>query len=304
MRVLLSGSSGLIGRALAADLAADGHQVVRLVRPGRPAAGSVGWDPARSRLDPAALAAAGPYDAAVHLAGAGIGDHRWTEARRREILSSRVDPTALVASALAGLDPRPAVLVSASAVGFYGDRGDEVLDEESPAGTGFLAGVCSDWEAATGPASAAGIRVVTLRSGVVLASGGGALARQLPLFKLGLGGRLGSGRQYLSWISLADEVAVIRRAIDDVSLSGPLNATAPEPVTNAGFTRTLGRVLGRPAVLWVPRPVLEVAFGTGLTRELLVAGQRVVPRALLTSGHRFEHPELEGALAALLTAEP
>ncbi len=277
---------------------------MRLVRPGGATPGSVGWDPAEGRLDRRALAAAGPYDAVVHLAGAGIGEHRWTEARRREIRSSRVDATALVASALADLDPRPAVLVSASAVGFYGDRGDEVLDEQSPAGTGFLAGVCRAWEAAPGAAANAGIRVVTLRSGVVLATGGGALARQLPLFKLGLGGRLGSGRQYLSWITLADEVAVIRRAIDEESLSGPLNATTPGPVTNAEFTRTLGRVLRRPSVLWVPRPALEVAFGAGLARELLVGGQRVLPRALLAAGHRFEQPELEPALAALLTPGP
>ena len=196
------------------------------------------------------------------------------------------------------------MLVSASAVGFYGDRGDEVLDEESPPGTGVPGRGLPDWEAATGPASAAGIRVVTLRSGRRAGRPVGRWPASSPCSSSASAGGWGSGRQYLSWISLADEVAVIRRALDDASWPVRSTRTAPEPVTNAEFTRTLGRVLGRPAVLWVPRPVLEVAFGTGLTRELLVAGQRVVPRALLTSGHRFEHPELEGALAALLTAEP
>lgn len=307
MRVLLSGSSGLIGRALAGDLAADGHGVVRLARPGAAAptaSGAVAWDPAAGHLDRAALEAAGPYDAVVHLAGAGIGDRRWNDARRREIRSSRVTATTLLAEALAGLDPRPAVLVSASAVGYYGDRGDEAVGEDSPAGTGFLAEVCVAWEAATAPAAAVGIRVVTLRTGVVLTGGGGALAKLLPLFRLGLGGRLGSGRQYLSWITLDDEVAVIRRAVDDTSLAGPLNATAPTPVTNAEFTHALGRALRRPAVLWVPRPVLEVALGADMTREMLLGGQRVLPRALLAAGHRFGHPELEGALAALVSTAP
>jgi hypothetical protein len=236
----------------------------------------------------------------VHLAGAGIGDRRWSEVRRREIMGSRVAGTTEVARALVALDPRPAVLVSASAVGFYGDRGDEVLTEASGPGTGFLAEVCQAWEAASEAASAAGVRVVTLRSGVVLAKQGGGLAKQLPLFRLGLGGRLGSGRQYLSWITLDDEVAVIRRAIEDASLSGPLNATAPEPVTNAEFTRALGRALRRPAVVWVPGPALELALGAGIARELLLAGQRAMPVALAAIGHRFGHPQIGGALRALL----
>jgi len=270
----------MIGRALITSLAADGHEVVRLARAGGPALASVPWDPGGAGIDPAALRANGPYDGVVHLAGAGIGDRRWTAARRAEILGSRVTGTTEVARVVADLDPRPAVMVSASAVGFYGDRGDEVLTEQSGPGTGFLAEVCSAWEAASEPASAAGVRVVLLRSGVVLASGGGALAKQLPIFGLGLGGRLGSGRQYLSWITLGDEVAVIRRALDDDALRGPLNATAPGPVTNAEFTRALGRALHRPAALWVPRPALAVAFGRDMARELLLGGQRVLPAAL------------------------
>jgi len=299
VRVLLSGSSGLIGRALTRSLTADDHVVVPLARAGG-SPESVPWDPGGAGLDHAALADRGPYDAVVHLAGAGIGDRRWSEVRRREIMGSRVAGTTEVARALVALDPRPAVLVSASAVGFYGDRGDEVLTEASGPGTGFLAEVCQAWEAASEAASAAGVRVVTLRSGVVLAKQGGGLAKQLPLFRLGLGGRLGSGRQYLSWITLDDEVAVIRRAIEDASLSGPLNATAPEPVTNAEFTRALGRALRRPAVVWVPGPALELALGAGIARELLLAGQRAMPVALAAIGHRFGHPQIGGALRALL----
>ncbi len=304
MRILLSWSSGLIGRALTTSLATDGHEVVRLARAGGTAPASVPWAPGGGGIDPAALRANGPYDGVVHLAGAGIGDHRWTRARRAEILSSRVTGTTEVARVVADLDPPPSVMISASAVGFYGDRGDEVLTEQSGPGTGFLAEVCSAWEAASQPASGAGVRVVLLRSGVVLATGGGALAKQLPLFRLGLGGRLGSGRQYLGWITLADEVAIIRRAIEDDALRGPLNATAPGPVTNAEFTRALGRALHRPAALRVPRPALEVALGRDLARELLLGGQRAMPAALGAAGYVFEDPSIEGALGALVSGGP
>ena len=220
MRVLLSGSHGLVGRALGATLASGGHTVVPLLRhPAPTGTPGVGWDPAGGTVDEAALAALGPYDAVVHLAGAGIGDRRWSAAYQREIRHSRAGPTRLLAGTAAGLHPVPAVFVSASAVGYYGDRGDEVLTEESGPGTGFLAEVCGDWEAATAPAEGA-TRVVRLRTGIVLDRRGGALARQLPLFRLGLGARLGGGHQYVSWITLADEVAVIVRAVDDAAWSG------------------------------------------------------------------------------------
>ena len=304
MKVLVSGGRGLIGTALAADLLAAGHHVVPLVRPGAATAGAVGWDPAAGTVDRRALADRGPYAAVVHLAGAGIGDRRWSAARRAELRARRVGPPAALAGALGSLDPAPAVLVSASAVGVYGDRGDEELTEQSPPGSGFLAEVCQAWEAATAPAAAAGIRVVTLRSGVVLTPGGGALGKQLALFRLGLGGRLGNGRQYLSWITLADEVAAIRHALAHPEVRGPLNATAPGPVTNAEFTRALGHTLHRPTFLAVPRAALAVGLGAQLTAEVLLASQRAVPGALEAAGFGFAHPEIGGALAALLTPGP
>jgi uncharacterized protein (TIGR01777 family) len=301
MRILLSGGHGLIGRALAAALTGDGDQVVRLVRGSAGPGGlDVAWDPAAGTLDRAALDQVGPIDAVVNLSGAGIGDRRWTPARRRLLLESRVRSTDLVASTAAGLDPRPTVLVNASAVGYYGDRGDEELTEASTRGTGFLAGVCRDWEEATGPAADAGIRVVPVRSGVVLSPAGGALARQLPLFRLGLGGRLGGGRQFLSWISLPDEVAVLRRALVDADLTGPVNAVAPGPVTNAEFTRILAELLHRPAVCTVPRAALAVALGGQLTDEALLASQRALPVRLMAVGHQFAHPELAQALREVL----
>lgn len=304
MNVLLSGSHGLIGSALATRLTAEGHDVVPLVRStGTSAGGSqaaaVPWDPPQGTVDRDALHRHGPYDAVVHLAGAGIGDHRWNAARRQEILASRVGSTRLLATLAAHLDPVPGVLVSASAVGWYGDRGDELLTEESAPGRGFLADLCRAWEAAAAPASGA-MRVVYLRTGIVLARQGGALAKQLPLFRLGLGGRLGNGRQHMSWITLDDEVSVIRRALDDDRLVGPVNATAPSPVTNAEFTRALGRALRRPAVLAVPRPVLAAALGREMAHELLLAGQRAVPARLTAAGHAFAHPDIDRALASVL----
>lgn len=310
MTVLLSGSHGLVGTALAADLAAGGVTVVRLVRDtagrgageqggGQPT--TVGWDPRRGAVDHHALRRHGPYSAVVHLAGAGIGDRRWTPRRRQELVDSRVGPTRHLAGIVRALDPVPGVLVSASAVGYYGDRGDEVLTEESARGEGFLSDLCRDWEQAA--ATAAGdLRVVQLRSGVVLDARGGALAKQLPIFRLGLGGRLGDGRQYTSWISLADEVGVIRRAIDDDRLVGPLDATAPSPVTNAELTRALGRALHRPAVLPVPRAALAVALGAEMSRETVLASQRVLPARLAAVGHEFAHPDVDAALASALAA--
>jgi uncharacterized protein (TIGR01777 family) len=302
MRVLVSGAHGLIGSAVVARLAADGHAVVTLDRPGSqrrtvPAAtGSVRWDPS----DRTALADAGRIDAVVHLAGAGIGDRRWSAARRKELVDSRVGSTRLLAAELAGAATPPDVLVSASAVGIYGNRGDDELTEDDAAGDGFLADLCRQWEEATGAAAEAGVRVVALRSGIVLSPTGGALARQLPLFRLGLGGRLGSGRQWVSWITLADEVGVVVRAITDPSLRGPVNAVAPQPVTNAGLTRAIAAAVHRPAVLSVPRAALALALGGQLADEMLLASQRVRPARLSAAGHRFEHPEIDAALAAVL----
>jgi uncharacterized protein (TIGR01777 family) len=317
--VLLSGAHGLIGRALADRLAVDGHTVVRLQRPsaggpgaGGPGAGGPGaggpdgdqarvaYDPAGGWLDRPALESHGPYDGVVHLAGAGIGDRRWSTGRRREIRTSRTSATALVATAVTTLEPRPQVMVSASAIGWYGNRGEEELTEDSGPGEGFLAEVCRDWEEAARPAAAAGIRLVLLRSGIVLSPTGGALRRQLALFTRGLGGRVGHGRQYMSLITLRDEVEVIVRALHDESLSGPLNAVAPQPLTNAEFTAALGRALHRPTVLSVPAPALRLALGRAMADELLLASQRVRPARLLAVGHRFADPDPGAALPALL----
>jgi uncharacterized protein len=307
MKVVVTGSSGLIGQALLSRLTALGHDTVTLVR--RPAgareagepggAGEAQWEPAEGRIDSGALEGS---EAVVHLAGAGIGDHRWTPARKEMILRSRVESTTVLCRALVGLKDPPSVLVSASAIGYYGDRGDEELTEESGPGTGFQAEVCRAWEEATAPAEAAGIRVVHLRSAVVLARQGGALRKQLPLFRAGLGGRLGSGDQWFSWISLPDEVGVIVEAIGNGSLSGPLNASAPAPVTNREFTRQLGRALHRPAVLGVPPFALRAALGRGLANELLLGSLRVLPRRLVESGYRFQDPGIEEALRSVLSA--
>jgi uncharacterized protein (TIGR01777 family) len=302
MRVAVTGSSGLIGTALVAACRAAGDEVVRVVRaaPGDAGSGAVAWDPPAGTVDAAGLEG---LDAVVHLAGAGIGDARWTPERKRLIRESRLVSTDLLARTLASLERPPAVLVSASAVGWYGGRrGDEELDEDSPPPVepDFLAEVCRDWEAATGPAEAAGIRVVHLRTGIVLARQGGVLARLLLPFRLGLGGRTGSGSQWMSWIALDDEVGAIRHIIATGELHGPVNATAPNPVTNLEFARTLARVLGRPAVLPTPLLPLRIRYGNELVQHLLVEGQRVRPARLLATGYEFAHPELGGALRALL----
>jgi len=300
MRVIVSGSSGLIGRALLGALRARGDTAIALVRR-PPGPGELGWDPGAGTIDAAGLAGA---DAVVHLAGAGLGDRRWSASRRLEIVASRVGSTALLAATLAEMAAPPAVLVSASAVGFYGDRGDEELTEHSGPGTGFLAELCGRWEQATAPAAGHGVRVVRLRSGVVLSASGGALARQLPLFRLGLGGRLGRGSQWLSWISLHDEVGVILHSLDHATVEGPVNATAPNPVTNRTFTTALSRALHRPAVLAVPGLALRVALGTELADEMILAGQRALPAAITDAGYRFGHPTVDEALAATLGQVP
>lgn len=296
MRVLVTGSHGLIGSALVAALQQDGHDVLRLVR-GQAGPGEVSWQPEAGQLDAHSL---DKLDGVVHLAGAPIGDKRWTSERKRIVLDSRVVTTDLLARRLADADSHPSVLISGSAIGYYGDRGDEVLDESSPPGAGFLAEVCRQWEAATAPAEAAGIRVVHVRTGLVLTPAGGMLKKLLPLFKVGMGGRLGSGRQYQSWIALDDEVGAIVHALHTATLSGAVNLTAPNPVTNAEFTKTLGAVLGRPTALTAPKVGLSAVLGRELVDDMLLSGQRVAPSKLLADGYPFRHPDLEPALRALL----
>ncbi|MEW6153366.1 MAG: TIGR01777 family oxidoreductase [Actinomycetota bacterium] len=298
MRVLVSGSSGLIGGAVVRSLEADGHQVTRLVR-GLPGPGQAAWDIKEGTVDAAALEG---HDAVVHLAGAGIGDHRWTGKYKREVLDSRVQGTSLLARTLAGLDARPRVLVSGSAVGYYGDRGDEPLTEQCGPGRGFLADVVRRWEEATAPAEDAGTRVVHVRSGIVQAGWGGALRRLMLPFKLGFGGRWGSGKQWLSWVHIDDEVAAIRRAIDDDGLSGPLNATSPNPATVRDYTAALGRALHRPAVVPTPTFALNALLGTEMVAEMLLGGQRVLPAKLEAAGFEFGHPDLDEALADVVAA--
>ena len=301
MKVIVTGSTGLVGRALVRSLLADGHEVTRLVRGGSqgfraPGTAAVHWAPSRGEIDARELEG---HDAAVHLAGESIAEGRWDDEKKRRILESRVKGTRLIAEALVGLSAKPRVLVSASAVGFYGDRGDEVVREESASGMDFLSEVCREWEKATLAASQAGLRVVHLRIGVVLSAEGGALPKMLTPFKLGLGGRVGSGRQYMSWITLDDLVSVIRRAIEDESLRGPVNAVAPRPVTNGEFTKALGRVLGRPTIFPVPAFAARLAFGE-MADALLLAGARVEPARLNEAGFEFKNPEIEGALRSVL----
>ncbi len=295
MRVAVTGASGLIGSALVESLRSDGHDVVRLVRRTARTADEASWDPGAGNVDRAALEGT---DAVVHLAGAGLGDHRWSGEYKQVIRSSRVEGTTLLSEALADLDQPPRVLVSASGINYYGDRGDTVVDESIPRGEGFLADVCGQWEAATAAAAQAGIRVACMRSGIVLAQGG-ALGRMLSIFRLGLGGPLGTGRQWWSWIALPDHIAAVRRLIDDDSISGGANLTSPEPVRNAELTRALGRALHRPAVLPVPAFALRIALGE-FADEGLLASVRGVPGRLAESGFSFRYPRVEETLGALL----
>lgn len=299
MRVAISGSSGLIGTALAESLRRDGADVLRLVRRPARSAGEIRWDPRAGpgALDPAVLSGT---DAVVHLSGAAIAGRRWTSSRKRDLRASRIASTSTLVAAMIAAARPPAVLLSGSAIGWYGDTGDREADESSPAGRGFLASLAADWEAASGPASAAGIRVVSLRTGVVLARHGGMLATLLPLFRLGLGSRLGSGSQYLSWISLADEVGAARFLLAHPEIDGPVNLTAPQPVTNAEFTTALAGTLGRPARLRIPRWLLRAGLGE-VSSELL-ASARVLPRRLEKAGFDFRYPEVSAALAAELAS--
>lgn len=299
MDVVVTGSSGLIGSALVPALAEAGHWVVRLVRSGGAPGGSdtLRWDPEAGTIDAAGLEGVGGV---VHLAGEGIGNRRWTEAHKARIRDSRVLGTRLLAETLAKSGRPPAVLVSASAVGIYGDRGDETLTEDSPPGHGFLAEVAREWEAATAPAEKAGIRVSHLRSGIVLSAKGGALQKMLTPFRLGIGGRLGSGRQWMSWISIDDEVGAILHLLGEGAPAGPVNSTAPNTVTNAEFTEALGKALHRPTALPVPRAGLRLLLGGEMAEELLLGGQRVLPTRLLGSGYAFRAPELGTALELVL----
>ncbi len=292
MKVVVSGASGFIGEPLVEALRADGHQVLRLVRRTPRAADEVAYDPLRGELDSGALAG---VEAAVNLAGANVGAHRWTSSYKRTILDSRVGSTATLARALASLEPRPRVLVSGSAIGWYGDTGDRAVDESAPAADGFMADVVQAWEAATRPAEDAGIRVVHARTGLVVGPGGGMAARMLPLFRLGVGGRLGTGRQFWSLISLHDELRALRYLLDAENVSGPVNLTGPEPVTNAAATAALARAVHRPAVLPAPGFALRLALG-GFAGEVLVS-QRILPSRLLEAGFVFDHPDAASIMA-------
>ncbi|WP_405460218.1 TIGR01777 family oxidoreductase [Streptomyces sp. NBC_00101] len=294
-RIAVTGSTGLIGAALVRSLRADGHEVCRLVRRPAKTGDEVSWDPRRGYVDVAGLVGC---DAVVHLAGAGVGDHRWTETYKKEIRDSRVLGTAAVAEALASLDTPPKVLLAGSAIGYYGDTGDRAVDESAPPGEGFLPSVCEEWEAATAPAEEAGVRTVHVRTGLVVSAEGGAWGKLFPLFKAGLGGRLGNGRQYWSFISLHDQVAALRHLLDTDDLSGPVNLTAPEPVTNAEVTAAMGRVLRRPTLFTAPAPALRLALGD--FAEDVLGSQRVVPRKLLDSGFTFAFPSVESAVRAAL----
>ena len=300
MQIAVTGSSGMIGSALCAALRDDGHDVLRIVRTAPAAAGAIRWDPKAGEIDAAGLEG---VDAVVHLAGAGVGDHRWTDEYKREVHDSRSLGTGLLARTLAGLDRPPKVLLSASGVHYYGHRGDEVLTEESGPGGGFLAGVVADWEAATEPASAAGIRTVLLRNGVVLSRRGGALAKMLPLFRFALGGRLGSGDQWMSWIALDDEIEAIVFLLEQDDIAGPVNLASPEPVTNRAFTEALGRAVHRPAVLAVPRFGPRLVLGRELADEMLFFSIRAQPARLEKAGFRFLRPQIDAALKAALNGD-
>jgi uncharacterized protein len=304
MKILISGASGLVGTALTRALASDGKVVGRFVRgvhPGgeAPSAHDIRWDPAASTIDGDALKAMEGADAVVHLSGASIADGRWTPARKALLRSSRIDSTRLLVGALAQLERKPRVFVAASAVGYYGDRGDEILTESSAAGSGFLASVAQEWEAESARAQSLGIRTVILRFGVILDAREGALPQMLRPFRFGVGGRLSNGRQWISWIALADVIGIIRAAIENDRYSGPVNVVAPNPVRNVEFTRIVAHTLHRPAVFPAPAFALRLLLGE-MADALLLASQRAVPEYVLAAGYRFLFPDFESTLLSLL----
>jgi uncharacterized protein len=294
LRVLISGSSGLIGGALVPALRAGGHDVKRLVRGAVATPDQISWNPA----EPLAPESVSGFDAVVHLAGESIAT-RWTEAKKRRIADSRVPATEHLAAALIKAQQRPRVFICGSAIGYYGDRGEESLREDSPSGEGFVGEVCRQWEAAAESAASAGIRVVQIRTGIVLSRQGGALATMLPPFRMGLGGNLGNGRQWMSWIDLRDEVGAIQHLLATDSIHGPVNLVSPNPVRNAEFTKTLASVLHRPAIFPMPAFAVRLAFGQ-MADELLLASQRVQPAKLASRGYRFQYADLRTALASIL----
>ena len=296
-KIAVTGASGLVGAALLTELSGRGFDAIRLVRRPATSGDEAQWDPAAGTIDADALSG---VTGVVHLAGDNIASGRWSEAKKARILESRVKGTELISEMLAKLEPQPRVLVSASAIGFYGNRGSEAVDERSAPGQGFLADVCQAWEAATAPARDAGVRVVNARIGVVLAAEGGALAKMKAPFLLGIGGRIGDGTQYMSWITLDDLVSALLFAVDNERLRGPVNMVAPAPVTNAELTSTLGRVLKRPTFLPVPKFALRLGAGAEMADEMLLGGARVVPAALQSHGFRWSHPTLEPALRSVL----
>ena len=296
-KIAVTGASGLVGSALVSELRRKGIDVVRLVRRAPASKDEVRWDPDAGTIDVAGL---GGITGSIHLAGDNIASGRWTDAKKASIRNSRVRGTEVLAHALAQLSPKPRVFVSASAIGYYGARGDQAVDESAAQGSGFLASVCGEWEAAADEARAAGIRVVHPRIGVVLASEGGALAKMKLPFLFGVGGRIGDGAQYMSWIALEDLVSALIFALGREDLEGPVNFVSPTPVTNADFSATLGRVLHRPALLPVPKFALRLGVGSEMADEMLIGGVRVIPASLHAHGFRWEHASLEPALRSLL----
>jgi len=297
MKILVAGASGLVGSALIPSLESDGAEINRLVR-SSPKANEIEWHPNHGGIDATRLEG---FDAIINLAGENIAEGRWTDEKKRKIRDSRVDGTHLLSEAIAKLATKPRVFLCASATGFYGDRDDEILDETSDSGGGFLANVCRDWEGATEPAAKAGVRVVNLRFGPILAREGGMLGKMLTPFKLGMGGKVGSGKQYISWVTIDDVVGAIKLALADESIHGPLNVVSPNPVTNEEFTKTLGEVLSRPTVMSIPAFAARLAFGE-MADEMLLVSQRVAPKKLNEAGFRFEYPVLEVAFQKYVTS--
>lgn len=296
MKIAIAGASGLVGKALTPLLEAEGHDIVRLVR-NSPKAGEIEWHPNQDSIDPAKLQ---EFDAIINLAGENVAEGRWTEEKKKRIHDSRVHGTHLLSEAIAKLTTKPRAFLCASATGIYGDRGDETLNEQSESGGGFLAGVCREWEMATEPAHRAGVRVVNLRFGPILARVGGMLEKMLMPFKMGLGGKIGSGKQYISWVGIEDAVAAIKLALNDESIHGPLNVVSPKPVTNERFTRALGEVLSRPTVMAMPAFAARLAFGE-MADEMLLVSQKVIPKKLQAAGFQFEYSDLETALQHYVT---